>query len=143
MRRQSNSGTRCSAQLLFQYRVAFRGRSNRMRLCEERIITFRARTAELAYGIATAKGHAAQNPNANGLGGTVYFELVGVKELLDIEVVGEADEVWYDIRRILNPMARARKLIPPMAKLNVLYWAELQKRSLTTRADREASNAKF
>jgi hypothetical protein len=104
---------RYSAMLLFQYRAEFSsGKSNIMRTCEERLIVLSARNAKSALSKAKAHGNKAEFDGENEDGDPVYFEFVGVRDLLEIGAECEADEVWYDIFTRKQPSERKDKFIP-------------------------------
>jgi hypothetical protein len=87
-------------------------RSGKRRLCEERIIHFRAATPRGALAYARKHGCSAELDYKNDEGNPVYFEFIGVVDLLHLGAECEPDEVWYDIREMQTPMERKRKLIP-------------------------------
>ncbi|MEN6626024.1 MAG: DUF4288 domain-containing protein [Candidatus Sumerlaeia bacterium] len=96
---------RFSAKLLFAYRCEDFEQS--IRLCEERIVTFNARSPRHALQVARSKGRKARLKYKNDAGGQVYFEFIGIMDM--VELFCEPDEVWYDIRRRRVPLER---LIP-------------------------------
>ena len=110
---------RYAAKLLFQYRVMADGSPLKRRLCEERIITFPANYAQEALREAKRRGRAAQHHWGNRRGNPVYFEFVGVLELLRLDPACEADEVWYELRERVRPMERKKAILPPESRL----WA--------------------
>jgi len=57
----------------------------------------------------------------------VFFEFVGVTDLLKLGLECEADEVWYDIVQKLKPMERRRELVPPPERLNAIAWERSSK----------------
>ena len=87
---------RYSAKLLFQFRVDDKLEGD-SRTCEERIITFMAPSAEVALIYAKEKGRDAVTDYANEEGQSVYFEFVGVLDLLELGIECEPEEVWYDV----------------------------------------------
>lgn len=118
---------RYSAKLLFQYRTD--DSKEKRRICEERIVTFEARSPRLALRTARSIGRKAQFTacpsfykqasycasshkkattdvaymrNATG---RIHFEFVGVLDLVDLTVC-EPNEVWYDIRKHRVPFER-------------------------------------
>ena len=116
----SEDELRFSAKLLFQYRVEDSGKSNVIRLCEERIILITAKSGRGALARAKRRGKAAQHKYKNDSGAMVYFEFVGILDLLHLGVECEPDEVWYDITRRKRPKERASKILPPEASLNAI-----------------------
>ncbi|KZC24388.1 hypothetical protein RHOFW104T7_08850 [Rhodanobacter thiooxydans] len=113
-------GKRFAAKLLFQFRVVVDGDSGVMRTCEERIIVFRASTARKALATAKRRGRAAQHTYENDAGRTVYFEFVGIQDLLHLGLECEEDEVWYNITQRKLPMERAASILPPEGGLNAI-----------------------
>ena len=118
---------RYSAMLLFQYRADLGyGKSNIMRTCEERLIVLLARSAKSALTKAKAHGNKAEFKGENEDGYPLYFEFVGVTDLLEIGVECETDEVWYDISTRKQPMERKEKLIPQESELNAIRMEQKQ-----------------
>lgn len=111
---------RFSAKLLFQFRVVDGGKSNVMRLCEERIILIHAPTARKALTLAKRRGKSATHRYKNDAGSMVHFEFVGLMDLLHLGVECDDDEVWYDITRRKLPMERAESILPPDGKFNAI-----------------------
>ena len=87
---------RYSAKLLFQFRVDDSTRSE-SRLCEERIITYSAASADAAMDVAKQKGADSVHDYLNDEGHTVFFEFVGVLDLLELGLESDPEDVWYDI----------------------------------------------
>jgi hypothetical protein len=116
------------AMLLFQFRVVADGESNRRRLCEKRLILFESPDARSALREAKRRGRAAQHHYSNDSGGTVYFEFVGVMDLLHLGVECDPDEVWYRICRMVEPMERQTRVIPPEADLRAIAQERLAQR---------------
>ncbi len=108
---------RYSALLFFQYRVDIGGVSNKRRTCEKRIITFSSSRPHKAYEIAEKRGKASNYSYENNDENTVYFEFVGVMDLLKLGVECDDDEVWYEIREYVSPMERKKGLIPRRREL--------------------------
>lgn len=106
-----------AAKLLFQYRVVIDGEPNKRRICEERIINFNARGSRDALRHAKRVGKTAEHDNLNDEGNPVFFEFVGVLDLIELGVECEENEVWYDIKEMLTPMERKDKLLPTDDKL--------------------------
>ncbi len=109
--------TRYAAKLLFQYRVIVGGRSGKRRICEERVVLLKDRSAKAALGQAKRKGTKSEHTYANSDGNPVHFEFVGVLDLLALGHECDADEVWYDIRTRVLPSERKRRLIPRESSL--------------------------
>ncbi len=47
----------------------------------------------------------------------MFFEFVGVRDLIGCDPACESDEVWYQIVEMMTPMERRSTLIPPESKL--------------------------
>jgi uncharacterized protein DUF4288 len=118
--RAGRRGRRYAARLLFQFRVMVNGNPGVRRLCEDRIIVLRAIGARSALAKAQARGKAGEYHHPNADGTPVFFEFVGVTDLLELGVECESDEVWYDIVQKVKPMERRRKLIPAPERLNAI-----------------------
>ena len=87
---------RYSAKLLFQFRIDVSTRDE-SRLCEERIITYSADSADAALETAKQKGADSVHDYLNDEGHTVFFEFVGVLDLLELGSECDPEDVWYDI----------------------------------------------
>ena len=109
-----------AAKLLFQYRVRAGAKDDRVRTCEERIIVLRATSAPNALAAVKRRGKASQHTYDNNAGHRVYFEFVGVMDLLQLGPECDDDEVWYDITRRTLPMERRDSLLPAEADLNAI-----------------------
>jgi hypothetical protein len=109
---------RYAAKLLFQWRVA--GSSGVRRLCEERILSLTARTARRALASAKRLGKAAEDHYENSDGNPVYFEFIGVMDLLHLGLECDEDEVWYEIKDRIAPMERRNRFIPPVTELSAI-----------------------
>ncbi|QWF17181.1 DUF4288 domain-containing protein [Lysobacter capsici] len=111
---------RYSAKLLFQFRVMIGADPGIMRTCEERIVVFHAAGARKALAEAKRRGRKAQHDYSNSDGNRVFFEFVGVMDLLELGPECDDDEVWYDIVVRKQPMERAAQLLPEESKLSAL-----------------------
>jgi len=67
--------------------------------------------------IADNKGRSSENLYLNDDGNEVFFEFVGIMDLIELGIECEEDEVWYEVKEYLTPMERRKKLIPPKNKL--------------------------
>jgi hypothetical protein len=108
---------RFAAKLLFQFRVVVNGDSGVMRLCEERIVLIRAPTARKALAAAKRRGKRAQHHYTNNEGNEVFFEFVGLMDLLQLGPECDEDEVWYTISQRKLPMERAATILPEESEL--------------------------
>jgi len=111
---------RYAAKLLFQFRVVIDGVSNKRRTCEERIILFEALSAKLALEAAKKRGKSEEHNFENNDGNVVYFEFIGVRDLMELGIESDKDEVWYEIKEHLLPMERKTKLLPPEKQLSAI-----------------------
>lgn len=109
-----------AAKLLFQFRVVVDGESNKRRTCEERIILLDAASGKDALRMAKLAGKNEEHSYKNDEGNPVYFEFVGVKDLLDLGPECRENEVWYEIKSYLNPMERKSKLLIPEKELSAI-----------------------
>ncbi|WP_149109046.1 DUF4288 domain-containing protein [Limnoglobus roseus] len=111
---------RYAAKLLFQFRVRIGTEDGKKRLCEERIVAFQAVSARAALTSAKRRGKSGEHSYANGDGNAVYFEFIGVMELVCLDPQCGPDEVWYEIKERLLPKERKRRLIPPESVLEAI-----------------------
>lgn len=113
---------RYSAKMLFQFRADLgEGRSNVMRLCEERIIVIPAKDASSALRKAKAYGKKAEMKfEGSETSYPNYFEFVGITDLLELGIETDPEEVWYDIVTLKQPSERRDRLIPPESQLNAI-----------------------
>ena len=93
------------------------GSPGKRRLCEKRIIHFHASNAHSALTHAKKRGRDAQHRYKNTAGNQVFFEFIGVRDLICCDNVCEPDEVWYQTVSMLTPMERKKSLIPAESKL--------------------------
>ena len=115
----TNSINRYAAKLLFQFRTLLDGISNKKRLCEERIIIFKADTPQDALKSAKKRGRQEEFSYVdNGI--KVKFEFVGVQELIELGASFELDEVWSSFFEKIEPMENRSKIIPKEHKLRAL-----------------------
>ena len=111
---------RYAAKLLFQFRVKVGAADGKKRTCEERIVVFQAASARAALTVAKRRGNSGSFHYPNSDGNTVYFEFIGVMELLCLDPQCGPDEVWYDIKKRILPKERKRRLIPPESILEAI-----------------------
>ena len=107
-----------SAKLLFQFRVERNKISNKKRLCEEKIILVNASNATEAYINISRTGKALQHNYKNSFGENVFYELVGIIEILKIDESFDKNEVWYELKRMLLPKERKNKIIQNKRQLS-------------------------
>jgi hypothetical protein len=108
-----------SAKLLFQFRPVRKGVSPKHRLCEERIVTFAARSPKSALSKAKRYGKSEEFTSSQS-DVRVHFEFVGLLELLDVTNSYSAGEVWYDLVERVQPRERRSRIIPPEHELDAL-----------------------
>lgn len=94
-----------------------RGKPLKRRLCEERIIVFRATSPRQALRYAQRRGASDRLRYRNLRGEPVVFEFIGVLDVLELGGETDQDEVWYEIRERLKPMERRRTVLPKAAEL--------------------------
>jgi hypothetical protein len=102
--------SRYAAKLLFQFRVMVGQDAGVRRLCEERLIVLRAKSAKEAIKTAKKRAKAAEHHYKNSEGNHVYFEWVGIRDMIGLGSECDDDEVWYDIGEKIRPMERAATL---------------------------------
>lgn len=123
-----NTMKRYSVKLLFQFRADLgEGRSDTMRRCEERIIVLSARSAESALRKAKHYGKSEEFDAKAEAGNPIYFEFIGVTDLLELGAECEPNEVWYDIVTLKLPSERRDRLIPKESDLNAIGWERRRK----------------
>ena len=115
---------RFSALLLFQFRVMVDGDPGKRRICEKRIIHFRARNGRSALEHAKTRGRESEYHYKNSQGNDVFFEFIGVKDLMGLGAECEDDEVWYQIVQMMTPMERKSQIIPPESELAAILNKE-------------------
>lgn len=119
---------RYSEKLLFQYRADLgQGQSDIMRRCEERIIVVMARSAESALKKVKIYAEKEEFDGEAEAGNSIYFEFVGVMDLLELGTECEANEVWYNIVTRKLPSERKDVFIPKESNLNALFWERKEK----------------
>jgi hypothetical protein len=134
---------RFAALLLFQFRVVTNGESNKRRLCEKRLILFDAGDGRSAMREAKRGGRAAQHHYLNGFGGMVYFEFVGVLDLLQLGLECEPDEVWYSLCTLVEPMERRARVLPRQSELRAISGGAHPKRDTSKQLRRVNKNGDF
>lgn len=116
---------RYSAKLLFQYCEKLNNKAvTKKRLCEERIITFHAKSAKSALAFVKQYGKNAHYSFKTLRDTVSYFEFVGVRELLCLETKTDVEEVWYEYRDMIQPMERRKSLIPKEENLEAIRMKE-------------------
>lgn len=108
-----------SAKLLFQWRPVRNGKSRKRRVCEERIVTFPARSPKSALSKAKRIGRSEEFTDSRD-GADIFFEFVGVLELMDVSISYDEGEVWWELVERVQPSERRASLIPPEHELEAL-----------------------
>ena len=106
-----------SVKLLFQFRVDINNCEAKMYTCEEKIILFHCKESEDIINIAENRGKKDEFNYINDDGNIVFYEFIGIVDMCHLGTETEEDEVWYDIKILLNPMERKNKLILTPDKL--------------------------
>jgi len=107
-----------AAKLLFQFRVKVDGQSNLRRTCEERIIHTKAIGPEEALENFKKYAKSEEHKYKNNEGNWVFFEFVGVMDMMHLGTEATKEEVWYEIKEYLTPKERRKKLIPEEKNLH-------------------------
>jgi len=109
---------RYAALMFFQFRTVKSGSSDRRRVCEERIILFETDSPRKALKLANKRGKEEEfSYTDEGL--KVFFEFIGIKDLIELGVSLDQDEVWWRLVEKVNPMENRDKLIPREDQLRV------------------------
>jgi len=131
---------RYAVKLLFDWNPDPLTGSRVMRLSEERIIVFTARSARAAVERAKRLGRQGELRYDGGL----RLRFVGVLQLMELGVECAEGEVWWEFRRRRRAKERARALIP--AEKALLVFTDLSSKnngqrvpSRTTRKSRLTS----
>lgn len=103
---------RYAAKLLFQFRVRTKAGDGKRRICEERIVNFNARSPSEALRKAKRIGKTSEYDYDNSDGNRVFFEFIGVMDMIKLGSETGPGEVWYDIVNRHTPMERRARLIP-------------------------------
>lgn len=120
---------RFAAKLLLQFRVVVDGKSNKLRTVEERIAITKADSAASALRNVKREARKSQTKYVNDEGNMVYIEFVGVMDFIELGIECEKNEVWYEIKTLLQPMERKRRFIPKEANLPAIKLQQAHKRA--------------
>ena len=115
-----------AAKLLFQYRVVVNGVSNKRRTVEERIIVIYAKTAKDALIAIKKRASGCEFTFLNDDNNPVYFEFIGVIELVHLGIECDEDEVWYSIKNMITPMERRDLILPVEDDLSAIKQSARQ-----------------
>jgi hypothetical protein len=86
--------------------------SRKTRLCEERIVTFGARSPRAAVKRATALGRSAELRYESGHS----LSFIGILQCMELDST-EAGEVWWEFRRHARARLRRGRLLPTESEL--------------------------
>lgn len=109
---------RYAAKILFQFRVVIAGESSKRRICEEKIIILFAKNAQDALEKINEIGVQSEHNYINDDHKMVYYEFVGILDLMHLGIECDQNEVWYEIKEYLTPMERKAKIIPDIDQLS-------------------------
>ncbi len=107
---------RFSTKLLFQWAPSVQPKR---RLCEERLVTFRARSSRDALAKAKRLGRQGEFTYREQGGGRGRFQFLGILDLMELGVEAGANEVWWDVYQRLEPLRRRTHLLPPESRLRI------------------------
>ena len=107
---------RYAALMLFQFRSVRNGVANKKRVCEERIIIFFENDPDVAYKKALDRGKEEETFYEDN-GAEIYFEFIGIAELVELGASLENDEVWWRLFEKVQPMENRKKIIPDKNQL--------------------------
>lgn len=125
MARNKIQTERYAAKLLFQFRVRIGSSDNKRRLCEEQIVVFHANTASEALKKAKKRGKEEEFSYLNNDNNKVYFEFIGILDLIHLGTECREDEVWYQLKEYSEPKERRHKLLPKEKKLSAITNEQL------------------
>lgn len=107
-----------AAKLFFQFYLDLKKCNPKRRLTVSSIVVLDASTAKEAYKKAEKKGFEKQYDYVNDEGNSVFFQFIGIEDLLHLGLEADEDEVWYDIKERLLPMERKDRFIPSIEQLS-------------------------
>ncbi len=111
---------RYAAKLFFQFRVVINGESSKFRTVEERIVLIKSDSAKSALNKVKRSAKRKEFSYRNNDGNMVFYEFIGVIDLMQLGIECEKNEVWYEIKTKLKPMENKKKLIPEEHKLSAI-----------------------
>jgi|GEM_PF-4977132 len=97
---------RYAARMIFEYRSD--SDTRKRRTCEARIVVIEAPSAATALRKAKAEGRRGRIQYKNADDQVVKIAFVGLADLIALDPVCEANEVWYSVFTSLNPSALTR-----------------------------------
>ena len=113
---------------MFQYRVLDAENSHVYRLCEERIVLFRSDKPTNALRDAKKYCKKSEFRFKNDSGRVVCFELVGIMDLIDLDLACEENEVWFEIKK--RKLPKETVAVPLDDQLNAIAFEKKYSRSL-------------
>lgn len=111
---------RYAAKLFFQFRVVVNGESSKFRTVEERIVLIKSDSAKSALNKVKRSAKRKEFSYRNNDGNMVFYEFIGVIDLMQLGIECERNEVWYEIKTKLKPMENKKKLIPEEHELSAI-----------------------
>jgi len=120
---------RYAAKLLFQWNAMPGGRVSSRRVCEERIVNFRAASPRSA--VAKAKTIGRQGTFRSG---DIRFQFVGILQLMELGVESGPGEAWWELSYRSRPLERRGKILPREKDLRVFAKPSRSSRRRLTRA---------
>ena len=119
---------RYAAKLLFQWNAMPGGRASSRRVCEERIVNFRAASPRGALAKAKSIGK-----RGGFRSGGIRFEFVGVLQLMELGFECGPGEAWWELSYRVRPLERRGRILPPEKDLWVFaYPSRAARRRLTS-----------
>ncbi len=98
---------RYAAKLLFQWNAMPGARASSRRVCEERIVNFRAASARSA--VAKAKNIGKQGGFRSG---GIRFQFIGILQLMELGAEAGPGETWWELSYRSRPLERKGKVLP-------------------------------
>lgn len=120
--------TRYAAKLLFQWNAMPGGRASSRRVCEERIVNFRAASPRSALAKAKSIGR-----RGSFRSGGIRFQFVGILQLMELGVECGPGEAWWEVSYRMRPLERRGSVLPREKDLWVFaYPSPSTRRRLTS-----------
>jgi hypothetical protein len=125
--------------LFFQFRTVRDGKSNQRRICEERTVLIEAAAPKQAVQKLTSLGKLEQYDYSASSRERIFFEFIGIRELLELGGEESENEVWWRLFEAIRPNERRSRWIPKTAELRAFsVGSERVKRRQRGRARRRA-----
>lgn len=118
---------RYAAKLLFQFRVIVNGESSQFRTVEEIIVLIKTDCAKSALNKVKYSAKNKEFSYLNNDGNTVFYEFIGVIDLIQLGIECEKNEVWYEIKTKLKPLENKKKFIPEEQDLSAIKFEKTRK----------------